>query len=800
MKSSGSLFLSLLLAATGLSSTARAQGTGNVTFGGGASTQTGANANVGASATAPQPQWQYERELPTESSGGTSEEQEKEKAWAERERKLNEASTLTGGVGLMHTQHAQGGAPGQFRVDFTTEYFSAGFLCTREFPCRDPQNPANTIQSDSADHIGGRLRLSMQVLKWLEAYLATSALANSNAANRPQLLQVLGDSTIGAKAHGQLSKVFHVGGAFELWLVNGTGSVGLDGGGTSAKFRGLATADLRGMQKRIPLRFSTNLTYVLDNSGQVVAGTETARGTPVTRIERFGLNINRVDHFDIHLGAELFAAEEKVRPFLEYQVLIPVNRQDYRCRPNNPSSDKCLATDAFAPSTLTLGSRFYPWKKGFNLTAAFDIGISGVGFFIEEMRPTPPWMLYLGAGWAFDTQDKPPVIRERVVERGTPAPTGRRIRGFVHEEGKTEGIAGAIVSWENHPELTSLATGTDGRFTTHALQPGAYSFAIRADGYKPGQCSTTIAGVASAPAQGTPPNQPPAQIGGDVQLDCVLSALPRVGNIVGKVKDLDTGNFVSGAAIKVVDVARKELSGSTDAQGTFRFEQVTPGEASITVDADGYLVSSERLDVKARQDNPIELSVKKKPKTPLVTVQNKEIIIRQQIQFAVDSAVILPASTGLLTEIADVLLKNPRIHKVEVQGHTDGSGSPAHNQKLSEDRASSVVSWLTAHGVASDRLSAKGYGDSKPLVPNVTELNKQRNRRVQFIITDQDAAAPSPGAASSPKSANPLGAPALGSGAGSGPKSATPLGAPALGSGAASGPKPAAPTNPITLP
>jgi hypothetical protein len=66
-----------------------------------------------------------------------------------------------------------------------------------------------------------------------------------------------------------------------------------------------------------------------------------------------------------------------------------------------------------------------------------------------------------------------------------------------------------------------------------------------------------------------------------------------------------------------------------------------------------------------------------------------------------------------------------------------------------------VVSWLTAHGIAPDRLSAKGFGDTKPLVPNVTELNKQRNRRVQIIIIEQD---PAP-------TTTTLGPPALGSGA-----------------------------------
>src|SRR5258706_550551 len=61
-----------------------------------------------------------------------------EKEWADREAKLTESSALTGGVGLFHLQHAQGGATGQFRVGFTTEYFSTGFLCSAQFPCKDP--------------------------------------------------------------------------------------------------------------------------------------------------------------------------------------------------------------------------------------------------------------------------------------------------------------------------------------------------------------------------------------------------------------------------------------------------------------------------------------------------------------------------------------------------------------------------------------------------------------------------------------------------------------------------------------
>jgi outer membrane protein OmpA-like peptidoglycan-associated protein len=88
---------------------------------------------------------------------------------------------------------------------------------------------------------------------------------------------------------------------------------------------------------------------------------------------------------------------------------------------------------------------------------------------------------------------------------------------------------------------------------------------------------------------------------------------------------------------------------------------------------------------------------------------------------------------------------------VEIQGHTDSNGDDSHNQGLSEDRANAVRNWLIAHGVSSDRLEAKGYGEQHPLVPNVTEGNRQKNRRVQFIIVDQEKQVLLPAGAQPPK-------------------------------------------------
>jgi OmpA-OmpF porin, OOP family len=707
---------------------------GSVSFGGSANTQTGAQGTGAASATPPATDaaagaGAAPAGAAGDAAGGVGDSDGKQAEWAVRDRQLDESQTLTGGVGLLRTQHAQSGAPGQFRLQFMTEYFSAGFLCTSDFPCKNPRGGA-ALTSDSLDHIGGTIGVTASVLKWLEAYATTGAFANSDSANRPSLLQVLGDTNFGAKVHGGLNKWLYVGGAMELWLINGTGAVGLDGSGTSAKFRGLATTDLRGLDSHTPLRFSLNMTYSLDNSGDVLLSTEAARGQPVTRIERFGLAVNRVDHFDINIGGEFFAAEEKVRPFIEYSLLAPVNRQSYLCKPNNPSADKCLANDAIAPSKLTIGGRFFPWKHGFGLTAALDIGVTGVGTFIEEVAPTPPWTLFLGAGWAIDTWDRPPVEKVKTVERVIqgPAKAKAKIAGLVHEKDKEGGVPNAIVAWENHPELTALATGADGKFLTQELLDGEYRFVVHADGYKDGACAATV------------------QKQTDMTTDCALEALPRMGAIAGHVKDGDSNAAIPGAVVKLTDASGKETPVSADAGGGFRFEGVAPGTVQIAADAEGYMTVVVPTEVKPRADATADIVLKKRPKNPSVSVQGKEIIIRQQIQFALNSAVILPESFGLMSEIADVILKNPGIKRIEVQGHTDNTGPSEHNRQLSDDRANSVRTWLVQHGVGGDRLLAKGYGDTKPIAPNVTEAMKQRNRRVQFVIQDQDATknAPAP--------------------------------------------------------
>jgi OOP family OmpA-OmpF porin len=122
-----------------------------------------------------------------------------------------------------------------------------------------------------------------------------------------------------------------------------------------------------------------------------------------------------------------------------------------------------------------------------------------------------------------------------------------------------------------------------------------------------------------------------------------------------------------------------------------------------------------------------------------VEVREDRIVINEKIQFAVDSAKILEASHDLLNEVAKVIKEHPRIKKIHIEGHASAEGSDAHNLKLSKNRANAVMKYLTkTGGIAKDMLSAEGYGETRPIADNETEDGREKNRRVEFMITDQD--------------------------------------------------------------
>jgi OOP family OmpA-OmpF porin len=105
------------------------------------------------------------------------------------------------------------------------------------------------------------------------------------------------------------------------------------------------------------------------------------------------------------------------------------------------------------------------------------------------------------------------------------------------------------------------------------------------------------------------------------------------------------------------------------------------------------------------------------------------------VRFAEGKAEILPESESVLDAAGTVLAKWTTL-KIEIGGHTDSRGSAAANQKLSEARAKAVRDYLLQKlpALQPAMFTVKGYGASRPIVPNTSDANRARNRRVEFVV------------------------------------------------------------------
>lgn len=688
-------------------------------------------------------------------------------------------NTYMGPTGGLHVVDAGGGATSSFRAQLALDFFfSNGFI-----------NP-----SDDAKHIGGSLSLSWTVAEFAEIWASIQSYANSNETGDPSLFQVLGDTQLGFKGFYRVLPFFTVGGDLSLSLLNTVGDIGVVFKSTSVGLRANAALDLRGLDNAIPFIARFNLQYYFDNSSNLIDDVEDQRFANltdpadrpnefrhlVTDVERYGLQINRTDFLNIGLGFEapLRVMENfYLHPLLEWTWNIPVNRQGYNCLfiPAEPGSDTpaegqdgCLDRQGVAsfPMNLTLGLRIAPPVKGLSFLLAADIGLTGKKDFVRELAPNAPYNLYLGMSYAYDTQPTvvaEPVVREveRRVEVQLPPPVMGRIRGTVREQGAGTPVAGAIIAFPGR-DLTSLSASDAGVFTTYLLEPGEVTLAISHPDYESGQCAATIpserpgasAEAAPAPAAAAPadefdefdeemPAAPAAAAAGAstgssehlIEVVCELVARPRLGNVRGRVVSGEDGAGVVGASVQINGPQTRQAT--TTADGSFTVQGLAPGSYTVRVDSDAFLIKMESVEVRPREDATPTITMVPRPRQALVVVRSREIQIRRQINFATNSADILPSSEPLMTEIADVFIRNPQITKVEIQGHTDNTGPEQRNRELSQQRADAVRQWLVNHGVAATRMEARGYGPDRPLVPNITPANRARNRRVQFVIQEQ---------------------------------------------------------------
>src|SRR5690606_2853482 len=233
-----------------------------------------------------------------------------------------------------------------------------------------------------------------------------------------------------------------------------------------------------------------------------------------------------------------------------------------------------------------------------------------------------------------------------------------------------------------------------------------------------------------------PPQDPYLTEKGEVLVPviCTLKELPQVATVTGLIVDARSGAPVADATITVTAKLGRSLKLDVDAQGAFQFRNVPLGTAHLTARAAGYLATVTELSMTRRGDVTANLVMNKLPAKPGITVSKSELVFTQPIAFIAETSEVAVESMSVIEELAYVLEQHREIALVEVQVHTDDSGSAAYQRRVSQDRADKIKLLLTRLGVAPTRVTAKGYGPDQPLAPNVSDANRAKNRRVQVII------------------------------------------------------------------
>ena len=120
-----------------------------------------------------------------------------------------------------------------------------------------------------------------------------------------------------------------------------------------------------------------------------------------------------------------------------------------------------------------------------------------------------------------------------------------------------------------------------------------------------------------------------------------------------------------------------------------------------------------------------------------VYVGTDGIEFNQKVAFGTGQATIKSESFVLLSAVAELITAHPEVGHIEIQGHTDNVGGAGNNLALSQKRADAVMKYLLGKGVDADRLTAKGYGQTKPVDSNRSSKGRANNRRVAFVIESQ---------------------------------------------------------------
>jgi OmpA-OmpF porin, OOP family len=169
---------------------------------------------------------------------------------------------------------------------------------------------------------------------------------------------------------------------------------------------------------------------------------------------------------------------------------------------------------------------------------------------------------------------------------------------------------------------------------------------------------------------------------------------------------------------------------SNPIDGSFKIVLPYDKNYLIRANADHFFAQSENLNL----DSLRKLGYKEIHKDLyLVPIEVGSVVRLNNVYFDFDKWFLRPESFVELDRVVKMLEENPAV-EIEMSAHTDSWGSDQYNFKLSDNRARSVMEYILSKGIAPNRIRSQGYGETKPVVPNTSDENRQLNRRVEFTI------------------------------------------------------------------
>ena len=256
-----------------------------------------------------------------------------------------------------------------------------------------------------------------------------------------------------------------------------------------------------------------------------------------------------------------------------------------------------------------------------------------------------------------------------------------------------------------------LESSAEGKFETKFPEVNEYMVTATAQGFLPKKQSFTV---------------PLLYNDTTLSIDVPLTPVAKKLVLQGTVLNQKTAQPVD-AKVTVVLRGNAGASSLNAAGGKFDTPIAKLGWYILTASAEGYLNTTDSIEINNEEVSPYSKELYLQPIEVGVTVRLKNIY------FDFNKTTLQQESFVELNKVVDFLKQNPSV-EIEIAGHTDDKGSDLYNETLSQGRSQTVVDYIISQGIEGFRLTAHGYGESKPIDSNDTAEGQANNRRVEFTV------------------------------------------------------------------